>query len=502
MQRHMETINRLKSAGKTLQKDVDILITLFDVYDTLPLRPNGILEVENWDDVDPMKPLGQPVGKRFVRTDYAGYIVGFDHRKEGGSYLFRYEDGDLLHFPARKLDTNRNYYVHIQNCAPPPERAQEHGNVLFAGFTLVPNTYAVTVDQAGDFIFLDQLSRENHLFQLRDNPLPTSVPARNTRCLIVNTTKLVLSLCPLFGQGSNERATLRQFVHFLPRLLHTVGLRHQDVESSRVLIAQGKWRQVWRMALARTVNLQTKREKNPSTARQRSATEKAKCAHKCATAGNVSKTCKIVCQEMIPACSDDQASQKFENIFAIAKRLVQQTSMTGAVASMFFICLRTMTRNCIISSSTISFSLMSWGNFSLFFCPNLRGAFCLRFSRKMAVFALFCVGQSVHRRQIDPHRRGRRPLHAVRLTSECTRDAAHTYFNTTYPNFMQCAGGLQVGATRCAQLINMLHDLPTDDQDPEDPVTFINTKAVFQEMCRQASFDTLTGKACRERVMI
>ena len=41
-----------------------------------------------------------------------------------------------------------------------------------------------------------------------------------------------------------------------------------------------------------------------------------------------------------------------------------------------------------------SFSLMSWGNFSLFFCPNLRGAFCLCFSRKMAVFALFCVGQS------------------------------------------------------------------------------------------------------------
>ncbi len=37
---------------------------------------------------------------------------------------------------------------------------------------------------------------------------------------------------------------------------------------------------------------------------------------------------------------------------------------------------------------------MSWGNLSLFFCPNLLGAFCLCFSRKMAVFALFCVGQS------------------------------------------------------------------------------------------------------------
>ena len=198
--------------------------------------------------------------------------------------MVRYEDGDLLHFPARKLDTYRNYYVHMQNCDPPPERVQEHRNVLFACFTPVPDTYAATVKQAGGFIFLDQLSRENNLFQLRDNRLPTSVPVRNTHCLIVNTSKLVLSLCPLFPQGSNERETLRQFVHILPQLLHAAGLRHQNVESSSALIAQGKWRQVWSMALARAANLQAKREKNPSTARQRSATEKAKYAHKCATA--------------------------------------------------------------------------------------------------------------------------------------------------------------------------------------------------------------------------
>ena len=54
---------------------------------------------------------------------------------------------------------------------------------------------------------------------------------------------------------------------------------HQDVKSSSALIAQGKWRQVWSMALARAANLQAKREKNPSTARQRSTTEKAKYAH-------------------------------------------------------------------------------------------------------------------------------------------------------------------------------------------------------------------------------
>ena len=105
----------------------------------------------------------------------------------------------------------------------------------------------------------------------------------------------------------------------------------------------------------------------------------------------------------------------------------------------------------------------------------------------MAVFALFCAGQS--------------GADAARLTSDCTRDTAHTYFTTTYLNFMQYAGGLQHGTTRYAQLLNMLQGLPTDDQDPDDHVTFINTdiKAVFQEMCRQASIDTLTGKATQKK---
>jgi hypothetical protein len=64
---------------------------------------------------------------------------------------------------------------------------------------------------------------------------------------------MVLSLCPLFPQGSDERETLRQFVHFLPQLLQAEGLRHQDVETLSTLIAQGEWRQLWGQALARTV---------------------------------------------------------------------------------------------------------------------------------------------------------------------------------------------------------------------------------------------------------
>jgi hypothetical protein len=43
----------------------------------------------------------------------------------------------------------------------------------------------------------------------------------------------------------------------------------------------------------------------------------------------------------------------------------------------------------------------------------------------------------------------------------------------------------------------MLHDLPREDQDLDDPAVFINTdiRNAFQEMCRQTSFDTLMGVA-------
>ena len=51
-----------------------------------------------------------------------------------------------------------------------------------------------------------------------------------------------------------------------------------------------------------------------------------------------------------------------------------------------------MTRSYINSFLMSSFSFISWGNFSLNFCPKSQGAFCLLFSRKPVVFAFFCAG--------------------------------------------------------------------------------------------------------------
>ena len=174
--RHLATINRLLQEGKALQEDVDRFKFFLDVYEILPPRPNTQPQRENWDSLDPMAPLGLPVGKRISGQDYVGYIVGYDHRKELGSYLVRYEDGDHRHFKKRQLDEYRNYYEIIRNRSQPlvheqPPEAEDQPRdptlTLFADLVTVPGTYADTILNAGGFAFLAQLSHDNRLFLLR-----------------------------------------------------------------------------------------------------------------------------------------------------------------------------------------------------------------------------------------------------------------------------------------------------------------------------------------------
>ena len=126
IQRHIETINRLLQEGKALQEDVDNFNILLDVYEILPPRPNALPQRENWDSLDPMAPLGIPVCKRFSGQDFVGYIVGYDHKKELGSYLVRYEDGDHRHFKKGQLDEYRNYYEIMRNRSQPLVTEQPH----------------------------------------------------------------------------------------------------------------------------------------------------------------------------------------------------------------------------------------------------------------------------------------------------------------------------------------------------------------------------------------
>jgi hypothetical protein len=109
--------DHLLQEGKTLQEDVDNFNILLDVYDCLPPRPYALTEREIWDSLDPMTPLGIPIGKRFFGQDYAGYIVRCDHKKELGSYLVRYDDGDHCHFKKGQLDELLRNHAQLQSAS-------------------------------------------------------------------------------------------------------------------------------------------------------------------------------------------------------------------------------------------------------------------------------------------------------------------------------------------------------------------------------------------------
>ncbi len=76
---HIATILHPQREGKAIQEDVYNFNILLDVYGSLPPRPNEPPARAIWDVLDPMAPLGLPVGKRFFGNDYAGYSVGYDH---------------------------------------------------------------------------------------------------------------------------------------------------------------------------------------------------------------------------------------------------------------------------------------------------------------------------------------------------------------------------------------------------------------------------------------
>ena len=121
MQLHQVTIARLRQEGNAHPQDLDNLLFLLDVYDNLNPRHDGTQERENWDALDPMATLGQPVAKRFGQSDYVIYIVLYYYRWRSGGYVVRYKDGDLLHFPKNEPEAYRNYYDLMMNSAPPPQ---------------------------------------------------------------------------------------------------------------------------------------------------------------------------------------------------------------------------------------------------------------------------------------------------------------------------------------------------------------------------------------------
>jgi hypothetical protein len=175
--------------------------------------------------------------------------------------------------------------------------------------------------------------------------------------------------------------------------------------------------------------------------------------------------------------------QKFENIFARAKRLVQQISMAGVGVRTFFICLRTMTRSYINSYSTISLSLLSCVHFSFNFCPNLRGGGLLfAFLKQDGGLRPLCVGQSGADAQLGSSA----IIRETRLTNTSQPHIpilcnAQVAFRMVPRDARSCSTCSMICPRRNKTLMNL------------SPSSTPTSRRLFRKCARQTSFDTLTG---------
>ena len=86
---------------------------------------------------------------------------------------------------------------------------------------------------------------------------------------------------------------------------------------------------------------------------------------------------------------------------------------------------------------------------------------------------------------------------AAHLINAFIKKDANKYFTETFPNFIQTAGSVD-GATVCAKLVSMIHDLPLVSEDPTI-ICQIDFANAFQTPNRQlGTNDCILGRASRE----
>jgi hypothetical protein len=86
---------------------------------------------------------------------------------------------------------------------------------------------------------------------------------------------------------------------------------------------------------------------------------------------------------------------------------------------------------------------------------------------------------------------------AAHLINAFIKKDANKYFTETFPNLIQTAGSVD-GATVCAKLVSMIHDLPLVSEDPTI-ICQIDFANAFQTPNRQlGTNDCILGKASRE----
>jgi hypothetical protein len=92
------------------------------------------------------------------------------------------------------------------------------------------------------------------------------------------------------------------------------GTRTEQVRRAHDLFNQGRWEDLWKLALKAGERAKARAAKNLRQSKAKSEPQKDKYAQKCARAGNLSKAAKTLYQESLPAVTPVTAGVKVDNV--------------------------------------------------------------------------------------------------------------------------------------------------------------------------------------------
>ena len=83
----------------------------------------------------------------------------------------------------------------------------DNGRILFSEIIFDLESWGASLHKEGALSFVVRKALDGELYQLRDYPLPKSLPPRSVRLQIQDVVGDLLHLCKLFREGSMERHT-------------------------------------------------------------------------------------------------------------------------------------------------------------------------------------------------------------------------------------------------------------------------------------------------------
>ena len=182
---------------------------------------------------------------------------------------------------------------------PPPVFPHAKVTVSFK-----PSTNQRKAALRGAFPFLASKHALGLSFELRDHQLPTSsdLTPELQQCLGSALDK-ILHMCDGFPAESDEVFILRNFAITLPQLLFVCGTRTEQVRRAVDLFNQGRWEDLWKLAIKAGERVKARTAKNQRQSKSKSDAQKDVYSQRCARAGNLSKAAATLYKISPPACN-------------------------------------------------------------------------------------------------------------------------------------------------------------------------------------------------------